>query len=70
LNNTRDVTRGARGGAIPQGGAQFPGRRIIAGAKTSQQCHKHLFQNSTFVSEKSSSSIMGAPNLFLSPGAI
>jgi len=32
--------------------AKSPGRRITAGAKKSQQCHKHLFQNSTFTSER------------------
>ena len=45
MNNTRDVTRGGKG-------TQFPERRITAGNQKSQQCHKHFFQNSAFVSQR------------------
>jgi len=40
LHNTRNVTKGGKG-------AQFRGRRVTVGAKKSQQCHRHFFQNSS-----------------------
>jgi len=40
LHNTRDVTRGARG-------HNSLSAKSLRGAKKSQRCHKHFFQNST-----------------------
>jgi len=39
LHNTRNVTKGGKG-------PQFRGRRITVGAKKSQECPRHFFQNS------------------------
>jgi len=46
--------------------AQSRGHRINAGAKKSQQCHKHLFQNSTFASEKPQVRTWGRQTCFFS----
>jgi len=44
-HNIRDVTKVARG-------HNSPGAKSLRGAKRSQQCHKHFFQNSTFASKR------------------
>ena len=63
----RQQRRNEGGGAR---GAQFPGHQITAGgAKKSQQCHKYFLQQ-YICFRKTSCSNMGAPNLFLGPGAI
>ena len=44
LQSTRDAARGASG-------HNSPGAESLRGVKKAQQCHKHIFQNSTFASE-------------------
>jgi len=63
LHNTRDVTRGARG-------HNSPGAESLRGARKSQKCYRHFFQNSTVASCKTSGLNMRAANLYFAPDAI
>ena len=52
-HQTRGVTRGGKGGTIPQAPNHYRGRRMTAeGAEKSQQYHKYCLQYSTYTSER------------------
>jgi len=61
---------GGQGGHNSPGAESLWGRRMtVGGADKSQQCHKYFLQQHICF-RKTSGSNMGAPNLFLAPGAI
>ena len=62
LYNTRNVTKGERG-------HNSAGAESLRGAEKSQKCHNTCF-NQDICFRNTTGSNMGAPNLFLAPGAI